>query len=221
MEKRLLLKCENIFKNFAMTKALIDVSLSVYRGEIRGLIGENGSGKSTLASVIAGVQPFDSGSMFYGDEIYKPQTMIEAQQKGISMVVQEMGTIPNITVAANIFIGKEKRFAKGLILNIEKMMMEAERILVEIGASDIDPKAQITSLNFEDRKIVEITRAMYDKPEILIIDETTTALSQKGRNIIYNIIKKMSAENKSVLFIPLGFNTPPLCGGLNGCLKEL
>ena len=190
-----------MFKSFGPTKALVDVELEVNRGEIRGLIGENGSGKSTISSIVAGVQPYDSGEMFFKGEPYKPTSMIEAQAKGIAMVVQEMGTISNITVAANIFIGKEKLFCKGPFLSVKKMNEAAKKILVEIGADHIDPAAPINDLNFEDRKIVEIARAMYDHPEIFIVDETTTALSQRGRDIVYNIMRKLSSEKKAVLFI--------------------
>lgn len=110
-------------------------------------------------------------------------------------------TISNITVAANIFIGKEKLFCKGPFLSVKKMNEAAKKILVEIGADHIDPAAPINDLNFEDRKIVEIARAMYDHPEIFIVDETTTALSQRGRDIVYNIMRKLSSEKKAVLFI--------------------
>lgn len=192
---------KHMFKSFGPTKALVDVELEVNRGEIRGLIGENGSGKSTISSIVAGVQPYDSGEMFFKGEPYKPTSMIEAQAKGIAMVVQEMGTISNITVAANIFIGKEKLFCKGPFLSVKKMNEAAKKILVEIGADHIDPAAPINDLNFEDRKIVEIARAMYDHPEIFIVDETTTALSQRGRDIVYNIMRKLSSEKKAVLFI--------------------
>lgn len=201
MSKEVLLHCNHMFKSFGPTKALVDVELEVNRGEIRGLIGENGSGKSTISSIVAGVQPYDSGEMFFKGEPYKPASMIEAQAKGVAMVVQEMGTISNITVAANIFIGKEKLFCKGPFLNVKKMNAAAKGILEEIGADHIDPAISINELNFEDRKIVEIARAMYDHPEIFIVDETTTALSQRGRDIVYNIMRKLSKENKAVLFI--------------------
>lgn len=201
MSKEVLLHCKHMFKSFGPTKALVDVELEVNRGEIRGLIGENGSGKSTISSIVPGVQPYDSGEMFFKGEPYKPASMIEAQAKGIAMVVQEMGTISNITVAANIFIGKEKLFCKGPFLSVKKMNEAAKKILVEIGADHIDPAAPINDLNFEDRKIVEIARAMYDHPEIFIVDETTTALSQRGRDIVYNIMRKLSSEKKAVLFI--------------------
>ena len=201
MGKGLLLKCDNITKSFGPTKALTDVSLEVYRGEIRGLIGENGSGKSTISSIVAGVQRYDSGKMFLNGQPYLPENTIDAQQKGVSMVVQESGTIDRITVAENIFINKEERFRTGPFLSTRKMNEAAERILNKIGAGDIDPAISINNLSFEDRKLVEIARCMYDSPELLIVDETTTAISQRGRKVIYDIMRKMAAENKAVLFI--------------------
>lgn len=201
MEKEILLKCDHIVKTFGPTKALADVPLELGRGEVRGLIGENGSGKSTLTSIIAGVQPYDSGSMEIKGKPYLPVNMIDAQAHGIAMIVQEMATVPHITIAANIFVGKENRFKKGLLINLADMAKSAKEALKKIGVDYIDPGARIDSLNFEDKKIVEIARAMNDDPDILIIDETTTALSHRGRKIIYDIIRKMQNEGKSVLFI--------------------
>ena len=201
MEKELLLSCEHISKSFGVTKALSDVSVLVYRGEIRGLIGENGSGKSTLSSIIAGVQPCDSGTMQMNGNPYKPSSMLEAQNLGVSMVVQEAGTIPGITVAANIFVGKEALFRKGVFLNVRKMNEAAQEILDKIGAGHIRASQMTEQLNFEDRKLVEIARAVYAEPELLIVDETTTALSHTGRTIIYKIMRELCKKNKAVLFI--------------------
>lgn len=201
MEKECLLETKGIYKSFGPTRALVDVSIQVRRGEIRGLIGENGSGKSTLSSIIAGAQTADEGQMFLRGEPYQPKGNVDAQKKGVSMVVQEMGTIPGISVASNIFLGNLNRFTKNGILNIKKMNRAAREILTEIGVPEIDPSMLIDHLNFEDRKIVEIARAMYTRPDVLIIDETTTALAQKGRTLLYKIIEKQHQENKAVLFI--------------------
>ncbi|WP_276929708.1 sugar ABC transporter ATP-binding protein [Herbinix luporum] len=201
MSKECLLETKGIYKSFGPTRALVDVSIQVRRGEVRGLIGENGSGKSTLSSIIAGAQAADEGEMFLRGEPYLPKGNVDAQKQGISMVVQEMGTIPGISVASNIFLGNLNRFAKNGILNISKMNKAAKEILTEIGVPEIDPSMLINNLNFEDRKIVELARAMYTNPDVLIIDETTTALAQKGRTLLYRIIEKMHKENKAVLFI--------------------
>lgn len=201
MEKELLFTCEHVYKSFGPTKALVDMKLSVSGGEIMGLIGENGSGKSTLSSIIAGVQGFDSGKMFLRGEEYLPVDMVDAQSKGVSMVVQEMGTISGISVAANILIGKEKRFQKRTKLNLKKMNQEAQKILDQIGASHIRAEKLIDKYNLEERKLVELARALYDEPDLLIIDETTTALSENGRNVLYGIMKDFCDREKAVIFI--------------------
>lgn len=201
MEKEVLLSCKGIHKEFGPTRALIDVDFQIRRGEVCGLIGENGSGKSTLTSIFAGAQSPSKGEMFRGGEPYKPANMMQAQAKGVAMVVQEAGTLPTVDVATNVFVGNFERFKTKGFLNVSKMREEANRILEEIGAPEIRAEMPLSMLNFEDRKIVEIARAMYLKPEVLVIDETTTALATKGRHVIYEIIKKMQREDKAVIFI--------------------
>lgn len=200
-QRELLFKAEHMCKRFGPTIALDDVELSVYRGEIRGLIGENGSGKSTISSIAAGMQQATSGQMFFKGKVHDPVTMIDAAKKGIGMVVQEMGTVPGITIAQNIFLGEEDRFRKYGLISSRLMNKTAKEVLDAIGFTGVDPSAYIDSLDMQDRKLVEIAKVMYSNPEILVVDETTTALSQKGRDIIYNIMKKMKKENKAVLFI--------------------
>ena len=201
MKNEILLVCKKISKNFGSTCALKEADLEIPCGDIRGLIGENGYGKSTLSSIISGVQMADSGEMWIKGEVHHPRSMLEAQKHKISMIVQETGTIPGITVAANIFIGQEKMFSSRGILRIRKMMDAARRALENIGVTDIAPDCPIDALNFENRKIVEIARAMAGDPDLLIVDETTTALSHRGRQILYNIMEKMADDGKSVLFI--------------------
>ncbi len=201
MSETIFLQAKGICKSFGPTRALVDVDIEVRRGEIRGLIGENGSGKSTFSSIVAGAQRHDSGTFYLDGKPYNPVSMVDAQQHGISMILQEMGTIPKITVAANIFAGRLEQFSRKGLLNWKKINQEANAILADIGAPEIEAQMPINALNFEDRKIVEIARAMATKPELLIIDETTTALATKGRGIIYRLIQRMHDENKAVLFI--------------------
>ena len=200
-DREVLLSCKQVCKNFGPTRALINVDFELKRGEVCGLIGENGSGKSTLTSIFAGAQAPTSGELFRAGEPYKPAHMVAAQQAGVAMIVQEAATLPMLDVAHNIFIGNYGMFSKGGVLSKRKMREEADRILHEIGADDIKSSTPLFYLNFEDRKIVEIARAMYLNPEILIIDESTTALAQKGRTLIYKLINKMREEKKGVIFI--------------------
>lgn len=201
MERELILAAHKVCKAFGPTRALIDVDVEVRKGEIRGLIGENGSGKSTFCSIVAGALEMDSGELELHGEKYEVKSMVEAQNHGVAMIVQEAATFPGLDVASNIFAGRLEQYTKCGFLDWNTIYAEADRILEDIGVPEIKGRMNIEQLNFEDRKIVEIARAMVNKPEILIIDETTTALATKGRKLIYALIERMHKENKAVLFI--------------------
>ena len=201
MTEQPIIKVEGIYKSFGITQALRNVSLEIKQGEIKGLIGENGSGKSTLASIISGNLKPDKGEMWLHSEKYMPENSFDGSESGIAIVVQEQGTIDTISVGANIFAGREKRFCKMGLLNDVQLAEEAQKLLNQIGVNEISAKTRVSSLSFEDRKLVEIARAFYKIPELFIVDETTTALPQKGRKLLYNLIDKVKAAGKSVLFI--------------------
>lgn len=197
-----ILKVENMNKKFGSTVALNDVSLTVYPGEIRGLIGENGSGKSTITSIVAGMQSRDSGTMIFKGKEWKPLSMIDALHRGIGMIVQESGTIPGITVAENIFLAETERYKNKLgLIDRKRMNQDATAVMRNIGVKDITGDMQMQQLDFQTRKLVEIAKVVMKQPEILVIDETSTALSHDGRTILYDIMNKLREEKKSVIFI--------------------
>lgn len=197
-----ILKVENMDKRFGNTVALSDVSLIVFPGEIRGLIGENGSGKSTVTSIVAGMQECDRGTMTFKGKEWKPSSMIDALHHGIGMIVQESGTIPGITVAENIFLAETERFKNHFgIIDRKRMNREATEVMKNIGVNDVTGDMPVAQLDFQARKLVEIAKVVMKQPDILVIDETSTALSQDGREILYDIMKKFHDENKSVIFI--------------------
>lgn len=201
MDNQPILRATGICKNFGPTRALIDVDFLLCRGEVHGLIGENGSGKSTFSSIVAGAQPADGGTFELKGKPYCPRNMVEAQDRGVGMIVQEQGTIGTIDVASNIFTGRLEEFSKLGFLNMRLITKRAQEILEDIGAGDIDASMPTASLNFEDRKIVEMARVMVADPEILIVDETTTALALKGRKILYDLIERFRSSGKAVIFI--------------------
>lgn len=196
-----IVEIRHMSKHFGPTVALDDVDITANRGEVLGFIGENGSGKSTATSIYAGMQECDSGEMYFEGKSWHPQSMNDALNRGVGMIVQENGTVPAISVAENIFLGETKEFTKGLFVNRKKMIQDAQEALNAIGADHIDASQMTASLDFQDRKLIEIARVMAKKPQVLIVDETTTALSQKGRDIIYGIMQTMKAENRTVIFI--------------------
>ncbi len=198
---QMLMEVLNMNKNFGATIALKNVSFSLERGYVYGLIGENGSGKSTVSSIIAGMQNASSGEMLYKGESWNPSSMLYAQEKGIGMIVQEAGTIPNISVAQNIFLGHEKLFSKGPFVVRSKMVAAAQKLLDELGITYFKASQRTSDLDMQARKIIEIVKCMYWKPELLIVDETSTALSYEGREFLYKVMDQQRKEGKTVLFI--------------------
>ena len=201
MPGEVVFEAKNMKKVFGPIVALKGVDIELRRGEIRGLVGENGSGKSTIMSIASGMQPATSGEMFYKGKPWKPSSMLESQRAGISMILQESNTIGGASVAENLFAGRENLFAKFGILLRKKMNKAANEMLDKFGISHIRGEMPINSLTFEDRKLVEIVRCVTDETEILVVDETTTALSLEGRQILYKLVHKMCDEGKSIVFV--------------------
>lgn len=192
----------NLSKKFGPTIALSNVDLTIFQGEIHGLIGENGSGKSTIASIAAGMVQKDSGDMDLMGEHHEPNSIFDAIKSGICMVGQEQNTIGDVSIAANIFIGEEKHFARRFtgLIDTKAMNEAAKSILLKLGLS-FNCRALAKTLNLEDRKLVELARALYFNPILLIIDETSTALSKYGREILYRVMHDLRNDGKSILFI--------------------
>lgn len=201
MAKQLLLRTEELTKVFGITTAVNKVNFEVYAGETHGLIGENGSGKSTLSNMITGIYPQTSGKMFFEGKEYSPKNQIEANSHGVSIIVQEMSTIETLTVAENIFFGNENMFSRRGAINKSAMNAKAKEYLTALGLEKINPGHDISECTFEERKLIELVKATYFEPKILVIDETTTALSQEGRNNLFSIIDKLKSKGTAIIMI--------------------
>lgn len=195
------LRAENIDKSFGITHAVKDITLSFNKGEIRGLIGENGSGKSTMMSMLAGIYSIDSGKFIIDGKKLNVNNQVEANRNGVSIIVQEMGTLSGLTVTENIFLGNEDRFVKFGIKNTAAMDREAQALLDKYGFNFINATMMIDNYDFENRKLIEIVKATYFDPKVLVIDETTTALSQSGRDELYKHMNRIKDEGNTVIFI--------------------
>ena len=196
-----LLRAEHIDKRFGITHAVNDVSIDINAGEVRALIGENGSGKSTFCQMLCGIYTIGGGTFTLDGQVMNVRNQVEANRLGVSIIVQEMGTLSGLTVAENIFLGHEDPFMHYGIKDTRAMIREGQRLLDEYGFNNIRAGAMIDSYNFEDRKLVELVKSTYMKPKILIVDETTTALSQNGRLELYKIMDSVRADGRSVIFI--------------------
>ena len=179
------LQVKHVSKNFGITKALKDVSFNINKGEVHALIGENGSGKSTMTNMLTGIYTLESGQFILDGKEVHPKNQVEANEEGISIIVQELGTLSGLTVAENIFLGHEDQFVHLGIKNTAAMNKKANELLQSYGFDKIKAGDMIDDYNFEDRKLVEIVKATYFNPKIVVVDETTTALSQEGREELY------------------------------------
>ena len=201
MNKEKLLIGRGLCKTFGPTKAVDRVDIDISRGEIRGLIGENGSGKSTLMSVVTGTHSLDSGEILFNGGQYVPVDLLSANRAGISIIMQEMNTIEGLTVSENIFLGHEKKYLVFGFKNMGLMNTAARKLLTGYGLDGIDPTLDVGLFSFEERKMIELVKAVSFNPQLFIVDETTTALSQDGRLKLYGIMKRLRDEGKSVVFI--------------------
>ena len=195
------LQVKNLCKSFGITKAVQNVSFNVNKGEVHALIGENGSGKSTLTNMLTGIYSIGSGTFILDGKEIHPKNQVEANNEGVSIIVQELGTLSGLTVEENIFLGHEEQFVHFGIKNTNAMNRKATELLKKYGFDRIKASDIIDDYNFEDRKLVEIVKATYFDPKIVVVDETTTALSQEGREELYKHMDRIRNSGNSVIFI--------------------
>ncbi len=197
----ILVEFRDVTKRFGATVALDNVSFTVPSGRICGLVGENGSGKSTLSLILAGILRSNEGSILFNGESWDPKNVLEAQNRGIAMIVQETGTLSNITVGENIFLGQEMVFRRGPFIRRSALFAEAQKILDGLNITEFHAETPTSRLEAQDRKLLEIAKAMYWKPRVFIVDETTTALSHNGRELLYRTMVELKEKGNSVIFI--------------------
>jgi ribose transport system ATP-binding protein len=192
---------EHIKKYFGPTHANDDVAITIRGGEIRGLIGENGSGKSTLISMIAGIAVPDTGSMIMNGIPYAPKTPLDAGKNKIGTVVQELGLVDGLPAGVNIFLGRTEQFTKFGVMDMKRLYAEASGFLEEWGFNNFPVRRMAGTLSIEEKKIVELIRALSINPDLLILDEITQVLSLNYRRILIDIINNIKKAGKSVLMV--------------------
>jgi ribose transport system ATP-binding protein len=192
---------EHIKKYFGPTRANDDVAIKIHSGEVRGLIGENGSGKSTLISMIAGMAVPDSGSMAMNGAAYSPSSPLDAGKNKIGTVVQELGLVDGLPAGVNVFLGRTERFAKCGVIDMKRLFSEASVFFERWGFGGFPVSKMTGMLTIEEKKIVELIRALSIDPNLLILDEITQVLSLNYRRILINIIGKLKAAGKAVLMV--------------------
>ena len=200
MEKESVLEMRHIYKTFPGVKALQNVDFTLKKGEIHALMGENGAGKSTLIKVLTGVEEFETGEiMIEGcDHTIINRSPQEAQQKGISTVYQEINLCPNLTVAENLFIGREPR--KGGLIDWKTMNRKASELL---GSLDInaDVTKTIDNYSIAIQQMIAIARAVDMSAKVLILDEPTSSLDDGEVEKLFELMRKLRAEGVGIIFV--------------------
>ncbi len=176
-----------------------DVSLFLKRGEVHALVGENGAGKSTIMKILAGLLPLDSGKILYEGEEFEPKNPQQALEKGISMIHQELDLVPQMTVWENVYAGQEKKKRFG-VLDKKNMVQETRRIFSELEIA-ISPNEKIENLSVAQMQMVSIVKAIAFNADVIIMDEPTSAITEREVAQLFRVIARLKAANKAIVYI--------------------
>ena len=193
-----LLQVASVSKRFPGVLALEDVSLTLARGEVLAVVGENGAGKSTLMKILAGVQTPDSGDILLDGAKVEIDSVRAAQRLGVALIHQELNLADNLTVAANIFLGREPR--RGWFIQQRETETGSTAVLQQVGL-DVSPRALVSSLSLGRQQLVEIAKALSAQARVLIMDEPTSSLSQHESDALFRVIKELRARGVSIIYI--------------------
>lgn len=199
MERQPLIRLENICKEFPGVKALTGINLEFYQGEVHALLGENGAGKSTLIKIISGVYKKSSGTMYFEDRECDFEQARQALDCGISVIHQELSVIPDLTVAENIYLGREVKKKNGML--DKAVMKKRSQEILDMLDLKIKPTDVVKKLSAAQKQMVEIARAVSGNAKVVIMDEPTSSISEHEVESLFRIIRKLKSENVAVLYI--------------------
>ncbi|UUZ84696.1 sugar ABC transporter ATP-binding protein [Paenibacillus sp. P26] len=199
MSSEYILEMDNITKEFPGVKALDNIQLKVRKGTVHALMGENGAGKSTLMKIIFGIYTPDKGTIKFKGEEIKLSGSKDALNRGISMIHQELSPVPQMTVAENIYLGREATFGFGWIH--KKKMIEDTRKLFQTLNIDMDPHTKMADLSIANTQMVEIAAAISYDADLIIMDEPTSAITDKEVDQLFRIIESLKAKGVSIIYI--------------------
>ncbi|OCL27988.1 D-xylose ABC transporter ATP-binding protein [Orenia metallireducens] len=194
-----ILEMKNINKSFFGVRALKSVSLEIYRGEIHCLIGENGAGKSTLMKILSGAYQRDSGEILFNGKPLDTSSTLQVQQEGISIIYQEFNLASVLSVAENIFMGREPLNKFGMI-DKEKMHANTQEILDKLGV-EVSPKALVNKLSVAEQQFVEIAKALSFGAKLIVMDEPSATLTPKELERLFAVIYDLKMKGVSIIYI--------------------
>ena len=198
-ENAYVLEMKNIVKNFPGVQALKNAELSVRNGEIHALMGENGAGKSTLMKCLIGIHPPTSGEIYFDGKLIENYTTADALQMGISMIHQELNPVEFRPIMENIWLGREPRNRFGLVDH--KKMYEMSKEVLELIDLKEDPRTEMRHLTVAKMQMIEIAKAISYNAKLIIMDEPTSALTNREIDQLFGIMRKLKANGKSIIYI--------------------
>ncbi|MBK3660975.1 sugar ABC transporter ATP-binding protein [Bradyrhizobium diazoefficiens] len=189
---------ERVSKSFAGVKALHDVDFELRYGEVHALMGENGAGKSTLMKILAGVHTSYDGTILVEGQAASFSGVRDAEEAGVAIIHQELNLVPELSVADNIFLGREPLIG-GVLIDRRRMARAAERLLARLGVT-IAPDTRIAGLRVGEQQLVEIAKALSLNARILIMDEPTSALSSSECDTLFKIVRQLASEGVAIIY---------------------
>jgi ribose transport system ATP-binding protein len=194
-----MLVAKNISKRFGGVIALSNISLELHPGKVNAIIGENGAGKSTLMKIFSGVHTQYEGEIIYNDQAVKFSSPREAEDAGIAIIHQELNLVPYLSISENIFLGRELTNAFGM-LDKKEMNEKTKQLLGKLNLK-IKPDTKIAELKVGQCQLVEIARALYSNASVIIMDEPTSAISDKEVDNLFSITAQLRSEGKTIVYI--------------------
>lgn len=190
-----------ISKSFPGVKALQKVNLEIYKGEVHALLGENGAGKSTLLKILAGAYSRDEGDIEIDGQIVDVLDPKIAEELGISIIYQEFSTLPYLSIAENIFLGRQPRKMQGKgLIDWEKCNEESKKLLMRVGLT-IDPKIPVSKLKVAEQQMVEIAKALSKNAKIIVMDEPTSPLTRREIDNLFQVIRDLKRQGVTTIYV--------------------
>jgi ribose transport system ATP-binding protein len=196
-----LLKAENLIMRFPGVVALKDVSFQLQRGEVHVLVGENGAGKSTLIKILSGALPPDDGAIFIDGKLANLRDPRHAQNLGIFTIYQELPLVPQLSVAENIFLGRERRNSALPVLTAKSEQLAHARRALETLEYPLDPNVPVQDLLVGEQQMVAIAKALVNEVRILILDEPTSALTDREVKVLFQLLRNLKERGVAVVYI--------------------
>src|SRR6058998_683252 len=193
------LTLSNVSKTFGPTVALAEVNLRLQKGEVHALIGENGAGKSTLMNVLAGLIKPDAGTIEVEGRAYAPASPLDARERGIALIHQELSLFPHLSVAENIMMGMEP--SRWGLLDGRTLRRRTADVLNTFHHPEIKPETRVANLSIAARQIVEICRAIAARARIILMDEPTSSLQRDDVEHLFGLIRKFRDQSITVVYI--------------------